>query len=371
MSNIKEQNKQEETGMVSFAAIEKVVETNIIAPTETKVRGKDVIYWGVANNYPDYLLSLYEDVPTLGSVIDGCVDYVAGDNVTCTMPLQPNGAMNKQGETIIDLVRAAAFQFFLTGGFAIEGILRQDMNGLAEVYIPKMKDIRTNKDNSVFYYSEKWGEKYARQDSCIVYPKFVAGQNHPTFIHYVKGKNIHTYPIPIFAKAIKSCEIERAIDNFHLNSIENGLASSHLVNFNNGVPADSVRAEVERDFNEKFSGHQNAGRVMFSWNMNKESAATIDDLNVQDFGEKYNTLAARSRQQIFTAFRANPNLFGIPTESLGFSSEEYQSAFDLFNRTQIKPVQDIIVDAFEKIFQTKGVVTITPFSINSQTKEVK
>lgn len=370
MSNIREQNKRE-TQRVSFAAIDKVLETNIIAPTETKIRGKDIIYWGAANNYPDYLLSLYEDVPTLGSVIDGCVDYVAGDKVTFMNPLQPNGAMNLKGETIVDLVKAAAFNYFLTGGFGLEGIMRQDMTGLAEVYVPQMKYLRSNKDNSVFYYSEKWGEKFARQDNCLVYPKFVADQKHEKFIYYVKGKDIHTYPIPLFAKAIRSCEIERAIDNFHLNSIENGLTSSYVVNFNNGVPEDDVKEEIERDFTEKFSGHQNAGRVMFAWNRGKDNAVTIEALDVQDFGEKYNSLAARSRQQIFTAFRANPNLFGIPTDSLGFSSEEYQSAFDLFNRTQIKPVQDMIVDAFEKIFQTKGIMSIVPFSITAKKKEVK
>jgi hypothetical protein len=84
---------------------------------------------------------------------------------------------------------------------------------------------------------------------------------------------------------------------------------------------------------------------------------------VEDFGEKYQSLAKHSRQQIFTAFRANPNLFGIPTESLGFSQEEYESAFRLYNRTQIRPVQRLIADTYDKIYQKKGVLTITPFSI--------
>ncbi|MGD7407521.1 hypothetical protein ACQCP7_25950, partial [Ralstonia pseudosolanacearum] len=78
---------------------------------------------------------------------------------------------------------------------------------------------------------------------------------------------------------------------------------------------------------------------ILSWNANKESAATIESVKIEDFGARYDALAKRCRQEIFTAFRANPNLFGIPTESLGFSSEEYESAFKLFNRTQIRPCQ--------------------------------
>jgi hypothetical protein len=69
-------------------------------------------------------------------------------------------------------------------------------------------------------------------------------------------------------------------------------------------------------------------------------------------------------QRIFTGFRANPNLFGIPTENLGFSSEEYESAFRLFNRTHVRPIQKKIADAYDKIYGQKGVLTIVPFSMD-------
>ena len=87
-------------------------------------------------------------------------------------------------------------------------------------------------------------------------------------------------------------------------------------------------------------------------------------MQVEDFGEKYQSLEKSARQRIFTAFKANPNLFGIPTESLGFSSEEYESAFRLFNRTLVRPIQKKIADAYDKIYGKKGVMTITPFSLD-------
>ena len=105
---------------------------------------------------------------------------------------------------------------------------------------------------------------------------------------------------------------------------------------------------------------------MCSWNPNKESATDIVEFKVEDFGEKYQSLAKHSRQQMFTAFKANPNLFGIPTESLGFSAEEYESAFRLFNRTQIRPIQRKIADAYDKIYGQKGVLTIVPFSMDEE-----
>ena len=80
-------------------------------------------------------------------------------------------------------------------------------------------------------------------------------------------------------------------------------------------------------------------------------------------------MESNSRQKIFTAFRANPNLFGIPTESLGFSQEEYESAFRLFNRTMIRPAQKLIADAYEKIYGRAGVLTIIPFSMEESATE--
>ena len=67
---------------VVFRAVDKYVESNIVPATETKTRGDSGrVLWGPGNNYPAYLLGLYKDVATLGSIVNGCVDYVAGNDV--------------------------------------------------------------------------------------------------------------------------------------------------------------------------------------------------------------------------------------------------------------------------------------------------
>ena len=53
----------------SFAAIDTYVETNIVLPTEKVISGRDMVQWGTKNVYPDYLLDLYNNVPTLRSII--------------------------------------------------------------------------------------------------------------------------------------------------------------------------------------------------------------------------------------------------------------------------------------------------------------
>lgn len=365
---------------VSFAAIDQSWEDNIVRPTEKVTSGKDIVEWGDGNAYPDFLLDLFNNVTTLRSIISGNIDFITGDNITI-LPLGDrfvNGVMNTEGDRINDIVRNLAKDYNLYGGFALQVI--RDYNGeVAEIYYIDMRFLRSNKKNNVFYYSEKWN-KSGRKD-VIVYPAFMQNldwasldeeqrNRHASSILFVKNVHTQVYPAPIYAASIKACEIERNIDNYHLNAIENGFASSVIVNFNNGDPGDKIKEEIENEFNGKFAGHQNAGRILFCWNKDKVSATTITEMKTEDFGAKYEALSKHSRQQIFSSFRAIPLLFGLTSEvSTGFSTDEFEQSFKLYNRTQIRPAQRIIADAFDKIYGTTGVLTIKPFTINGETEQ--
>lgn len=364
---------------VSFAAIDQYVETNIVLPTE-KVTNRDFVEWGKGNNYPGYLLDLYNNVTTLRSIINGNIDFITGDDVSI-LPLGErfaDGIMNTRGDLITDIVRDLAKDYNLYGGFALQ-IIRDHNGDVAEIYYIDMRYLRSNKENDVFYYNEHW-EKGGRTD-VIKYPKFMNNLNwvsmtdeerdrHASSILFVKNVHTQVYPAPMYAASIKACEIERCIDDYHLNAIENGFTSSMIINFNNGDPGDDIKEEIEDDFNEKFSGHQNAGRIMFCWNRDRTSATTITEPKVEDFGNRYHALSTHSRQQIFSAFRAQPLLFGLTSDvNTGFSTEEFEQSFKLYNRTQIRPVQRMIADAFDRIYGAKGVLSIKPFSLESDNEQ--
>ena len=377
MSNTK-QNKPSRAGF-SFAAIDPYVDNKMILPVERFVSGKDLVEWGNRNAYPDYLLDLYNNVPTLRSIINGNIDFITGDDVSI-LPLTdnlPNGQMNNRGDNIREQIKDIAKDYEIYGGFALQ-IIRNLIGMVAEVYYIDMRYLRTNKEGNVFYYCEDWS-KSGKKD-VIVYPAYMPNLNWDTLddeqrnrnassILYVKNVHTQVYPAPLYAASIKACEIERLIDDFHINSLQNQFVSSAIINFNNGDPGDEMKKEIEDAINEKFAGAANGGRIMLSFNKNKESATDIVEFEVKDFGERYKALSEHSRQQIFTAFRANPNLFGIPTEGNGFANEQYAESFKLYNRTQIQPVQRLIADTYDKIYGTKGVLTIVPFSMDGETED--
>ena len=365
----------------SFAAIDTYVETNIVLPTEKVISGRDMVQWGTKNVYPDYLLDLYNNVPTLRSIINGNIDYVAGDEISI-VPLQEeytNQQMNRRGDTIREQVKDIAKDFEIYGGFALQ-VIRNLAGEVAEIYYIDMRFLRTNKEGNVFYYSEKWN-KGGRTD-VIIYPAFMPNleweslsdeekSRHASSILFVKNVHTQVYPAPLYAASVKACEIERQIDDFHLSDINNHFVSSAIINFNNGDPGDEMKREVEATLNEKFSGAVNGGRIMCSWNKNRESATDIREFKVEDFGERYKSLSQHSRTQIFTAFRAIPLLFGLTSEAnTGFSTEEFEQSFKLYNRTQIKPVQDMICGAYERIYGKSGVLAIKPFSLSGETEKI-
>ena len=378
MSSTKQNNSRRSA--FSFAAIDSYLETNIVSPVEKVLAGRDMVEWGTRNAYPDYLLDLYNNVPTLRSIINGNIDYVAGDDVTI-MPLQEeftNQEMNMRGDTIREQVKDIAKDFEIYGGFALQ-VIRNLAGEVAEVYYIDMRYLRTNKEGDVFYYSEKWG-KSSRTD-IVVYPAFLPKieweklsdeerNRHASSILFVKNVHTQVYPAPLYAASVKACEIERLIDEFHLSDINNHFVSSAIINFNNGDPGQEIKSEIERGFNEKFCGASNGGRVAFSWNPNKESATDIVEFKMEDFGERYKALSQHSRTQIFTSFRAIPLLFGLTSEvNTGFSTEEFEQSFKLYNRTQIQPVQRMICDAYDKIYGQRGVLTIRPFSLGGDTED--
>ena len=377
MNNTK-QNKPSRAGF-SFAAIDPYVDNKMILPVERFVSGKDLVEWGNRNAYPDYLLDLYNNVPTLRSIINGNIDFITGDDVSI-LPLTdnlPNGQMNNRGDYIREQIKDIAKDYEIYGGFALQ-IIRNLIGMVAEVYYIDMRYLRTNKEGNVFYYCEDWS-KSGKKD-VIAYPAYMPNLNWDTLddeqrnrnassILYVKNVHTQVYPAPLYAASIKACEIERLIDDFHINSLQNQFVSSAIINFNNGDPGDEMKKEIEDAINEKFAGAANGGRIMLSFNKNKESATDIVEFEVKDFGERYKALSEHSRQQIFTAFRANPNLFGIPTEGNGFANEQYAESFKLYNRTQIQPVQRLIADTYDKIYSTKGVLTIVPFSMDGETED--
>lgn len=353
---------------MAFAATNK--EWEEIIPQLTEVEStKDYVLYGKDNQYPEYLYSLYNDVSTLKTIIEGTADYVIGNSVECNIK-GFDKQVNTKGDTMRELVRLCARDWLIYGGYYIQ-VIRNKAGEVRELYYIDFRYMRSSKKNDVFYYSEDFGKKYVRTNKRVVYPKYLPeAKGVASSIVFVSNNKSSTYPIPKYSGSIKACEIERSIDTYHLSSIENGFGGSYIINFLNGIPTDEVKNEIEKNVNEKFCGASNAGRVLINFANGKDNATTLEKLTVEDFGEKYKAAAERAKDQIFTAFRAIPQLFGDMSAATGFNSQEFSESFKVFNRTVCKPIQQTICDSIDKIFGNDNSINITPFSLDDDKEEV-
>ena len=352
---------------MAFAAIDKTIIKNIPKLTQDEVRGKDYISYGDNNLYPQYLYSLYQDVTTLKTVIDGTSNYIAGDDVACNIQGFIT-SMNRKGDTARNMVKWLARDYMLYGGFSVE-VIRNLAGNVSEVYYTDFRNVRTDKKNEAFWYSEDYDKRYVRTTKTLVYPKYLVNGDAPSSIVYVKNDVGSTYPIPRWSGAIKACEIEKHIDDLHLNSLENGFMPGYIINFLQGIPDDQTKAEIEKSIYEKFVSTDNAGRVLINFANGEENATKVEKLDITDFSDRYKSAAERSREQIYCAFQAIPQLFGNMAAATGFNEVEFQKAWDLYNRTVVKDVQRVICDAFDHIFNTKDSMSIKPFSIEDNNDE--
>lgn len=336
---------------VAFAALNPYLEENAPKPIQKEVAGRDYIPYGRFNEYPKYLLDLYEGCSTLKAIIDGNVNFVMGDAVT--FDGQP--ISEARANTLINLVRD-----YYNFGYSFLQVRRNAFGEvLDDLHLPA-EYVRTDKDHQAFWYSEKW---YSRGSwKSVVYPAFLSKGDAASSV-LMLGNGRGTYPAPLWGAAVKDVEMERKIEDFHFNELTNNFVGSAIINFNNGIPSDSQKEDIERSVSEKFSGSENAGRFMLSFNENVTNRTTIDRIGTDNFDTRYQALASRVREQIFVAFRAQPILFGLTSETkVGWSTTEFSDLFRLYNKVMISPVQDMLKRAYRKIYG-RDVLDITPFTI--------
>jgi hypothetical protein len=154
-----------------------------------------------------------------------------------------------------------------------------------------------------------------------------------------------------WAPAKECAELEEEVANFHINNIQNGLNPSMLINFNNGVPSEEERRQIEMQIAQKFTGTSNAGKFILAFNDNAESKATLETVQLSDAHNQYQFLSNEAMQKLMVAHRiTSPMLMGIKDQSgLGNNADELKTASILFENIVIKPMQETLLDGFEKI----------------------
>jgi hypothetical protein len=329
------------------------------SPQIVEQTNKDWVEYGADNNYYQYLIDLYYSSPTNNACIKGKSDMIYGygpEVVKADRHLK--GYLDFKTIFQNEEVKKCVMDLTMLGMCAFQIVKSKDGKKYVRAYHFPMQTLRPQKANDKgeiekWYYCADWS-KLKKGQKPTEFAAFGYDDNAKECMLVIKPYstgNFYFAP-PDYQGGTQYCELEGEISNYHLNNIKNGLAPSMLINFNNGEPSEEIKDAIEAQINAKFGGSSNTGRAIVSFNESKDSAADITPVALSDAADQYQFLSTECIDKILLAHRiTSPLLFGVKNSGNGFSSnaEELKTASILFDNIVIRPFQNLLIDAFNKV----------------------
>ena len=337
-------------------------------PIYKEVKGKDWIYYGERNDYPNYLLRIYNNSAKHNAILTGKVDYICGNgwSVNADDPMAKAKAygminkVNSEDESLNELTKKLTTDLSIFGGYYLQVIWTKATGEIAELYHVDYYKVRTNNENSEFYVSDNWikNDNVNPRPDYETFPAFDPNNRTGSQILYFKEyrAGANTYSLPDYRGAISYIELDISIGEYHLNTINNGMFSSKLINLNGGKVSQEEEDRIERQFKEKFSGSKNAGKFMLAFNDSKENEPSIVDLSGTELDKHFDLLNKTVQQEIFSGHKVtSPMLFGVKTEGQLGGRAELREASELFQNTYVNAKQRSLEETINYLYKFNDV----------------
>jgi hypothetical protein len=331
------------------------------APVISESKKDDYVSFGDDNNYFQFLIDCYTNSTTQNAIVNNVNRLVYGKGLTAS------NASKKPNEyaAMVSLfpkqdVRNMVNDLKLLGQCAMQIIYSKDRTKIAQVHHMPVQLLRAEKCNEegkieAYYYSDNWQDVKNYQPKRI--PSF-GMSSEDIEILYIKPYSVGLkyYALPDYIGAIPYATLEESISEYLINEVNNGFSSRSVVNFNNGAPSEDQQRIIKSKIMQSLTGTQGE-KVIVSFNSNADSKTTVDAMPVNDAPDLYSTLSEECLRKIMLGHNVtSPLLFGIASTN-GFSSnaDELKNSYILFDNMVIRPMQELLIDAFDEILAYNGI----------------
>ena len=321
-----------------------------LQPVFTEKKNKGYVEFGELNNYPEYLLSLYNESPKHGAIVKGKSTYIFGRG------FEEKGKANSRGESWNDILKKCVKDDELFRGYYLQVIWNR-IGQISEVYHIDFSKVRVAKDLNCFYIKNDWLDWKEKPRE---YPQFSTQNPTGSQIYYKREYNptSEIYPLPSYFQGLNYIESDIEVSRHILGNAKQGFVGSTLINLNNGDPINEEhKGEVEKGLLKKFTG-DSGKRVVIMFNKSKENSADIQNLGTtmltkEDFTNINNLI----QQEIFASHQiTSPSLFGIKTEGQLGGRTEIRDVYEIFNNTYVQERQEEFNQVFTDFRNLKGEV---------------
>ena len=321
-------------------------------PEYKEKKGEGYMQYGQNNDYPQYLLDLFNKSAKHNAIVRGKVNYIVGNGWAGEQPIVKQ--VNRE-ETLNDLTKKVALDLELFGGAYIQVIWGVLGETIAELWHCDYTKIRTNKDNTQFWYKEDWK---ANKEKAEVYAAFNPKNPIGVQILYVKeyrpGMNV--YSLPGYFGALNYIESDVEVSKHVLGNAQTGFSASKLITLPNGEPSPDEKRAVSRQFDNMYTG-ADGKKYLLAFVNDATRKPIVDDLGASDLTkEDFSRVDELIQTNIFSGHQiTSPDLFGIATPGQLGSRQQMRDSYEIFNNTYIRYKQMQLEGVFNMLGQYANV----------------
>jgi hypothetical protein len=328
-------------------------------PEYKEKKGVGYIEFGDKNDYPNYLLSLYNKSAKHNAIVKGKVNYITGNGwASKEDDVKAEEFINKINpyESLTDLTRKVSIDIEVFGGAYLEIIWSKIGGQIASISHIDYTKVRSNKDNTQ-YWIKDWNDRKAEAEVVLGYNKDLREGKQILYIkEYRPG--LDTYALPGYIGALNYIESDVEVSKHVLGNAQTGFSASKLITLPNGEPTPDEKRNIERRFTERFSG-SDGKKFILSFVQDIAKKPAVDDLGASDLTkEDFGRVDTMIQQNIFAGHQiTTPSLFGILVEgSLGTRSE-IRDGYEVFKNTYVNDKQQYLESIFNSLAEINGVTS--------------
>lgn len=294
--------------------------------------------YGDRNDYPLYLVELFNKSAKHNAIVRNKVHYICGNGWTGNEQFieKPN-----RSENLNDLTRKISMDLELFGGAYIEVIW--GLGKVAEMWHIDYTKIRTNKDNTQFWYKENWKDYKEKLE--YVYPAFNPKVQEGKQIIYLKEyrPNIGVYSLPVYFGALNYIESDIEVSKHVLGNAKTGFSASKLITLPDGTPSREEQNEIHRKFKNTYTGSDGV-KYMLSFVNDASRKPIVDDLGQSDLTkEDFGRVDELIQTNIFSGHQVTtPSIFGIAVAGKLGTRTEMRDGYEIFKNTYVNGKQQFL-----------------------------
>lgn len=336
-----------------------------MSPTNSFNKGKKLVNWGNKNDYPNFLLDLYDEKggSRHSMIIKKKTRFIAGQGLEEI--LDPNTLSFIENNNLEDQLLKAAFDYEIFNGFSFEIIWSKDGQSIVSVKHIPFSQLRIGiVDDSLvnyYWYCKDWTQtrKYEPEAILAYNPDMPVGKQILRYTEYNPKNILFDYPTPEYQSALYAIKTDYELSKYDYFNVKNGFLPAAMLTFRNGIPDSDKQDEIVDGINAEYSGVENNNKLMINFIDPAEQhlAPEITTFTLNDSDKKFEVMIKRIENAIIQGSGIPPQLLILTEGQLG-GTQDRPELMDEFHKDYVAPRQKNIERVINKVMKVNNLQNI-------------